>query len=143
MYKGVMGHSIADIAQTGDDDTLTSVLDKQSLSKTEVSVVKAEFIAMRLAAKVGLNVAHVSLTKASHKDVLLIEWFEAAEKFLLSRKEAVAIIENQISGIIQYWPSVCDEAALSETDRMLFWRRQFLNPYALEGVEGKIKIGIV
>lgn len=40
------------------------------------SVVKAEYIAMRLAAVCGLSVAPVSLTKASKKDVLLIERFD-------------------------------------------------------------------
>jgi len=40
------------------------------------SVVKAEFIAMRLAELVGLNVATVSLVHSSHKDVLLIERFD-------------------------------------------------------------------
>jgi serine/threonine-protein kinase HipA len=40
------------------------------------NVVKAEFIAMRLAQKVGLNVAPVRLTKAIGKDVLLIERFD-------------------------------------------------------------------
>jgi len=28
---------------------------------------------------------------------------------------------------------VCDEAALGQVDRNLFWRRQFLNPYAFIG----------
>ncbi len=40
------------------------------------SVVKAEFIAMRLAALAGLDVAPVKLVKALHKDVLLIERFD-------------------------------------------------------------------
>jgi len=40
------------------------------------SVVKAEFIAMRLAALAGLSVAPVKLTKAANKDVLLIERFD-------------------------------------------------------------------
>jgi serine/threonine-protein kinase HipA len=40
------------------------------------SVVKAEFIAMRLAKLAGLNVASVELTKAFGKDVLLIERFD-------------------------------------------------------------------
>ncbi|MCU7917195.1 MAG: type II toxin-antitoxin system HipA family toxin [Candidatus Thiodiazotropha sp. (ex Epidulcina cf. delphinae)] len=40
------------------------------------SVVKAEYIAMRLAAQAGLNVAKVSLTSSLHKDVLLIERFD-------------------------------------------------------------------
>ena len=40
------------------------------------NVVKAEFVAMRLAALAGLNVAPVSLTAAMGKDVLLIERFD-------------------------------------------------------------------
>ncbi|RLA46497.1 MAG: type II toxin-antitoxin system HipA family toxin [Gammaproteobacteria bacterium] len=49
---------------------------KFSSSSDLYSVVKAEFIAMRLAKLVGLNVAPVSLTQSSHKDVLLIERFD-------------------------------------------------------------------
>ncbi len=44
------------------------------------SVVKAEFIAMRLAALAGLSVAPVKLTKAANKDVLLIERFDRKQK---------------------------------------------------------------
>ena len=44
------------------------------------SVVKAEFIAMRLAAIAGLNVAPVRLVKAANKDVLLIERFDRERK---------------------------------------------------------------
>ena len=44
------------------------------------SVVKAEFIAMRLAVLVGLNVAPVKLAKAAYKDVLLIERFDRVPK---------------------------------------------------------------
>ena len=40
------------------------------------SVVKAEFIAMRLAQLAGLNVAPVNLVNAANKDVLLIERFD-------------------------------------------------------------------
>ena len=40
------------------------------------SVVKAEYIAMRLAALAGLEVAPVSLARAMNKDVLLIERFD-------------------------------------------------------------------
>ncbi len=40
------------------------------------SVVKAEFIAMRLAEIAGLNVASVKLMRAANKDVLLIERFD-------------------------------------------------------------------
>lgn len=49
---------------------------KFSASNDLYNVVKAEFIAMRLAAKVGLDVAPVQLTSALGKDVLLIERFD-------------------------------------------------------------------
>jgi len=49
---------------------------KFSSSSDIYSVVKAEFIAMRLAKLVGLDTANVRLTQASHKDVLLIERFD-------------------------------------------------------------------
>jgi serine/threonine-protein kinase HipA len=44
------------------------------------SIVKAEFIAMRLAELAGLNVAPVKLTKAANRDVLLIERFDRVSK---------------------------------------------------------------
>ena len=43
------------------------------------NVVKAEFIAMHLAKLCGLNVAPVKLTRASNKDVLLIERFDRVD----------------------------------------------------------------
>ena len=49
---------------------------KFSMSNDLYSVVKAEFIAMRLARIAGLNVANVALQKALGKDVLLIERFD-------------------------------------------------------------------
>ena len=52
---------------------------KFSSSTDLYSVVKAEFIAMRLAQLAGLNVAPVKLIKAANKDVLLIERFDRQE----------------------------------------------------------------
>lgn len=49
---------------------------KFSSSNDLYNVVKAEFVAMRLAHTVGLNVAPVKLTKSLGKDVLLIERFD-------------------------------------------------------------------
>ena len=49
---------------------------KFSGSTDVYSVVKAEFVAMRLAALAGLQVAPVQLVRASGKDVLLIERFD-------------------------------------------------------------------
>ncbi len=53
---------------------------KFSSSTDLYSVVKAEFIAMRLAHLAGLNVAPVKLVKAAKKDVLLIERFDRQQK---------------------------------------------------------------
>lgn len=49
---------------------------KFSSTTDTFNVVKAEFVAMRLADKVGLNVAPVRLTHAAGKDVLLVERFD-------------------------------------------------------------------
>jgi serine/threonine-protein kinase HipA len=49
---------------------------KFSSSKDVINVVKAEFVAMRLAARAGLDVARTSLVEAGGKDVLLVERFD-------------------------------------------------------------------
>jgi serine/threonine-protein kinase HipA len=49
---------------------------KFSAANDTMAVVKAEFVAMRLAAEVGLNVAPVKLARASGKDVLLVRRFD-------------------------------------------------------------------
>jgi serine/threonine-protein kinase HipA len=53
---------------------------KFSASSDVYNVVKAEFVAMRLAKLVGLDVAEVMLTQSSHRDVLLIERFDRAHR---------------------------------------------------------------
>ena len=230
---------------------------KFSLSTDLYSVVKAEFIAMRLAAIAGLNVAPVRLVKAANKEVLLIERFdrerkdggwsrramvsaltllglddmmaryasyatlaemirhrfteprdtlrklfsrlafnilcgntddharnhaafwngasltltpaydicpqgrtgneasqamlisgdnrmsqlksclEAAHHFLLSDDDARAICARLIDTIKNHWDAICEAAELSEVDKALFWKRQFLNPYAIEQWENQ------
>lgn len=232
------------------DDGNRKLIAKFSASNDLFSVVKAEFIAMRLARKVGLDVATVQLRSAMGKDVLLIERFDrvrhenhwcrrsmvsaltlfeldemmaayasyekfaeiirhrfvnstatlrelfsrivfnilcgntddharnhaafwdghqlaltpaydicpqsrsgqqasqamlihdgdrssqmatciaAAPSFLLGRVDAISIVNHQVSIIEKEWQPVCDEANLNEVDRALFWRRQFLNPFA-------------
>lgn len=228
---------------------------KFSSSSDLFSVVKAEFIAMRLAEHAGLDVAPVKLTTAAHKDILLIERFdrkkvesgwqrksmisaltllgldemmphyasyeilaeiirhkfispsatlkelfsrlifnilcgntddharnhaafwdgkilsltpaydicpqgrtgnettqamlisgnnrfskietclETAHNFLLSRSEAFTIFEKQKDIIEENWDAICDEAKLTEIDKNLLWSRQFLNPFAFEGLK--------
>jgi serine/threonine-protein kinase HipA len=50
--------------------------------------------------------------------------------FAATTVDATMIVKDQINVIKSRWPSVCREAKLSEVDKNLFWRRQFLNPYA-------------
>ncbi|MEO9230411.1 MAG: HipA domain-containing protein [Devosia sp.] len=56
----------------------------------------------------------------------------AAPAFLLPADEAITIAKRQIEVILGQWQGVCDEAGLSDVDRALLWRRQFLNPFAFE-----------
>ena len=58
------------------DDEGKKYIAKFSSSSDLYNVVKAEYIAMRLATLAGLDVAPVKLAKASHKDVLLTERFD-------------------------------------------------------------------
>lgn len=56
---------------------------------------------------------------------------QAAHNFLLSEREARAIIREQVNVIRENWNLVCDEAELSQVDKNVFWQRQFLNPYCM------------
>jgi serine/threonine-protein kinase HipA len=62
----------------------------------------------------------------------------AAPNFLLSSEKARSIIQGQVLAIRENWARVCDEAELTETDRRLFWGRQFLNPFAFYGAPAEI-----
>jgi serine/threonine-protein kinase HipA len=62
---------------------------------------------------------------------------EAAGTFLLTVAEAEAIIRGQIEVIRNRFDAVCDEARLSQVDRALMRSRQFLNPYAFEGLSAE------
>lgn len=57
---------------------------------------------------------------------------ETAHNFLLSEEEARETFANLTAAIDQHWHVVCEEAELSEVDKNLLWRRQFLNPYSAE-----------
>ncbi len=58
---------------------------------------------------------------------------ERAHLYQLSKREATTIVDHQIDVIKRDWAEVCEQAELSETGRSYFWKRQFLNDYALEG----------
>lgn len=57
---------------------------------------------------------------------------ERAATYRLSGSEAREIVDRQLGTIEAEWDEVCDMAELSEADRAFFWRRQFLNSYALD-----------
>jgi len=56
----------------------------------------------------------------------------SAASFLLSDQEAEAIVAHQIVTIRDGFAAVAQEAGVNEVDARLMWRRQFLNPYALQ-----------
>lgn len=59
---------------------------------------------------------------------------ESAATFLLTPADAETLIRGQIAVIRQRFDPACDEAGLSQVDGALFRSRQFLNPYAFEGL---------
>ena len=62
------------------DDGARKYIAKFSAAADIYNVVKAEYVAMRLAARAGLDVAPVKLARALGKDVLLVERFDRAPK---------------------------------------------------------------
>jgi serine/threonine-protein kinase HipA len=61
------------------EDGAKKFIAKFSASSDTYAVVKAEFIAMRLATRAGLSVAGVSLRNVAGKDVLLVERFDRTQ----------------------------------------------------------------
>lgn len=64
---------------------------------------------------------------------LLTACVERASTYLLSAAQAREIVDHQLDVIESQWREVCDSARMTEVERTYFWRRQFLNPYALQG----------
>lgn len=80
--------------------------------------------------RAGNEASQAMLIHGKNRSSSLSTCLDAAHNFLLSKKEAISIIENQVTSIETNWASVCEIAEFSETDRQLLWNRQFLNPYA-------------
>jgi serine/threonine-protein kinase HipA len=87
--------------------------------------------------RTGQEASQAMLISGNNRMSRIASCLEAARHFLLSEPEAVAIIEAQMRCIGENWLSVCDEARLTQTDRNLFWGRQFLNPFAFTALEGE------
>lgn len=86
-------------------------------------------------ARHGQIATQAMLIKGDNRSSRIATCLAAASQFLLSEENAVAIIVKQIECIEQNWPTVCEEASLSEVDRNLLWGNQILNPYAFEELE--------
>lgn len=85
----------------------------------------------------GQQASQAMLIHGAERSSQMATCIAAAASFQLGRKEAISIVNHQVSIVENEWQAICDEANLSEVDRTLFWRRQFLNPFAfLHAPEG-------
>ena len=82
--------------------------------------------------RTGNEASQAMLISGDNRLSKLKSCLAAAPHFLLSEDEAEAIFDRQRESIQANWDKVCDEANLSEIDRKLFWKRQFLNPSVFE-----------
>ncbi|RLQ22605.1 type II toxin-antitoxin system HipA family toxin [Seongchinamella sediminis] len=82
--------------------------------------------------RTGSEATQAMLISGDNRLSKLKSCLDAAPHFQLSESEAKAIFEKQREAIETNWDKVCDEASLSVVDRKLFWKRQFLNPFAFE-----------
>lgn len=83
--------------------------------------------------RTGSEATQAMLISGDNRFSNLKSCLDAAPHFQLTESEAKAIFGRQRETIEANWDKICDEAKLSEVDRKLFWRRQFLNAFAFEG----------
>lgn len=69
----------------------------------------------------------------------LKECVHSANQFQLSRKQAIAVIEQIASSIVDHWNNVCEESELSAIDRKIFSTNQFFSPFAFENLDDDCK----
>jgi serine/threonine-protein kinase HipA len=81
--------------------------------------------------RAGNEASQAMLISGNYNLSQLQTCLKAAHYFLLSEDNARSIFAHITETIEQNWQPVCEEAELSEIDRRLFWRRQFLNPFSL------------
>jgi serine/threonine-protein kinase HipA len=84
--------------------------------------------------RTGKEASQAMLISGDDRMSRISSCLNAAAQFLLSREEAIAIVEALLGSITENWDAVCEEAALAPTDKALLWGRQFLNPYAFEAL---------
>lgn len=84
-------------------------------------------------ARTGNEASQAMLIAGRQRNSNLSLCLKACAHFLLSEKEALALINHQLDTVRQQFESVCDEASLNDVDRNLLRRRQFLNPSIFDG----------
>ena len=88
----------------------------------------------------GTQASQAMLILGSDRSSTLGACLNAATKFQLGHQEALDLINHQITGVQEAWPSICIEAALSEVDQNHFWKRQFLNPFAFQNAPSGVRL---
>ena len=89
-------------------------------------------------ARIGREASQAMQIVGTERRSQLSLCLRSAPNFQLDHERALRIIKRQIATIGENWNAICDEAALSAVDKALFWRRQFLNDLAFEGIEDQI-----
>jgi serine/threonine-protein kinase HipA len=84
-------------------------------------------------ARTGSEAGQAMLVTGDERLSQIAVCLKAASSFLLAQDEAIAVARHQIAVVRDRWAPLCAEADLTEVDRNLLWRRQFLNPFAFEG----------
>ena len=85
-------------------------------------IVRAEFLAMRMAARCGLDVAAVELTRAGGRDVLLVERFDRVPR---TRRRRAVLSALTLLGLPETSPQLAAYGDLAE-----IMRRRFTQPRA-------------
>ncbi|MCB1466061.1 MAG: type II toxin-antitoxin system HipA family toxin [Rhizobiaceae bacterium] len=88
----------------------------------------------------GQEASQAMLISGQNRMSRIASCLEAAHHFLVPDDEAIDLVAAQLRCIGANWNAVCEEAALSETDRNFFWGRQFLNPFAFTALDGKAAV---
>lgn len=88
--------------------------------------------------RVGREASQAMLIAGNNRSAKLLSALEAARHFLVDEKEAITVMQMQIGIIQTNWRDVCELAELNQTESDFFWQRQFLNPFAFEGLESQL-----
>lgn len=83
-------------------------------------------------ARSGREASQAMLIVGADRSSKISTCMAAAPQFQLLHQRAAAIVERQKHVIEKHWNEVCQEAELGEAEKNLLWRRQFLNPFALQ-----------